>query len=131
MFISFDEYLNKMKPITFAEIKNYRQEDLMLFTGCKDKDDNNIYVSDIVNYVTGYPSRQVNAVVEIGEYKTYTKVSFLNQESNDEMQDAGDVENHVGFYIRCLETNKKFPMASLWIKKIGNRFVNPELMHTH
>ncbi len=74
------------------------------------------FVGDIVNYVTGHPSRHVNAVVEFGEYETYT---HFNKEE-------GDVENHTGFYIN--DGKAKIPLGSLWIEKIGNIHDSPELL---
>lgn len=77
-----------------------------------------LYVGDIVNYVTGNPARYVNAVVEFGEYDTYT---HFNKEE-------GDVEQHTGFYIN--DGKSKIPIRSLWIEKIGNIHDNPELLQS-
>lgn len=78
-----------------------------------------IYEGDIVNYVTGNPSRYVNCVVEYGEYQTYTQFT-------DKDGECGDIENHVGFYLN--DNGKKIPLASLWIQYVGNIYENPELL---
>lgn len=82
-----------------------------------------IFEGDIVNYVTGNPKRYVNCIVRFGEYETYTKIVDNGPTHNS---DAGEVENHIGFYLE--DGTKKIPINSLWIKKLGNIFDNPELL---
>jgi hypothetical protein len=77
-----------------------------------------LYVGDIVNYVAGNPKYYVNAVVEFGEYETYTHFD----------KEEGDVEQHIGFYIN--DGKSKIPIRSLWIEKIGNIHDNPELLQS-
>lgn len=79
--------------------------------------ENGFYVGDIVNYVTGNPKRYVNAVVEFGEYETYTHFN----------KDEGDVEEHIGFYIN--DGERKYPIRSLWIEKVGNIHEHPHLLN--
>lgn len=89
-------------------------------------DDNNarIYEGDVVNYVTGQPSRYVNCVVRFGEYETYTKIVVVNDVDHND--DCGEVDKHVGFYLE--DGDKKIPIGSVWIKKVGSIYTNPELI---
>jgi uncharacterized phage protein (TIGR01671 family) len=96
------------------------------FTGIIDDNKKEIYEGDIVNYVTGNPGRYVNCVVRFGEYETYTKIIVVND--TDQNDDAGEVDKHIGFYLE--DGDKKIPIGSVWIQKIGNIYQNPELLQS-
>lgn len=98
----------------------------MRFTGETDDNKNPIYEGDIVNYVTGNPKRYVNCIVRFGEYETYTKITVIDD--TDYNNDAGEVDKHIGFYLQ--DGDKKIPIGSLWIQKVGNIYSNPELLQS-
>ncbi len=84
-----------------------------------------LYEGDIVNYVTGSPSKYVNATVLYGEYET---ISVINSSDPDFNENSADVEKHFGFYINDGESD--IPLGNCWLQKIGNVFDNPNLIHS-
>lgn len=96
------------------------------FSGIIDDNKSKIYEGDIVNYVTGNPSRYVNCVVRFGEYETYTKITVVKD--TDYNDDAGEVDKHIGFYLE--DGERKIPIGSVWIQKVGTIYDNPELLQS-
>jgi hypothetical protein len=112
--------------LLIAKITHGHKVDIMRFSGIIDDNKARIYEGDIVNYVTGLPKRYVNCVVRFGEYQTYTKITVVGD--TDHNDDAGEVENHIGFYLE--DGNKKRPIGSVWIQKVGTIYDNPELIQS-
>lgn len=121
-------------PFTFTTIPSLLMAQLthghevifMRFSGIIDDNKNSIYEGDVVNYVTGSPSRYVNCVVRFGEYETYTKIVVVDD--TDRNDDAGEVDKHIGFYLE--DQDRKIPIGSVWIQKVGNIYSNPELIQS-
>lgn len=117
---------SNIPSLLMAHITHGDKIDYLRFSGIIDDNKSKIYEGDIVNYMTGQPSRYVNCVVRFGEYETYTKIVVVND--IDHNDDAGEVDKHIGFYLE--DGNKKIPIGSVWIQKVGTIYRNPELIQS-
>lgn len=101
-------------PSNVARQELVSPETIGQFSSFITDDGDKIYEGDVVNYLTGNPSRYVSCVVRFGDYDIW---------------EEGDCEQHTGFYLEgdC----EQIPLRSLWIKKIGNIHDNPELIPKH